>query len=100
MAIYPSPPTKGGISINTEDYRCLNEGRFLNDVIIDFYLKYVMLEGLSETNKKRTHIFSSHFYTRLAKSTVPEDRFAGVQRWTKDINIFEKDFIIIPVNEQ
>lgn len=41
--IYPPPPAKGGISINTEDYACLGEDQFLNDVIIDFYLKYGVL---------------------------------------------------------
>lgn len=37
--VYPPPPEKGGIPINTEDYACLDEDQFLNDVIIDFYLK-------------------------------------------------------------
>jgi len=43
ILVYPPPPAKGGISINTEDYSCLGEDVFLNDVIIDFYLKYVCL---------------------------------------------------------
>lgn len=37
--VFPPPPVRGGISINTEDYSCLAEDVFLNDVIIDFYLK-------------------------------------------------------------
>lgn len=39
ILVYPPPPCKGGIPINTEDYACLGEDQFLNDVIIDFYLK-------------------------------------------------------------
>ena len=39
LLIYPPPPQKGGISISTDDYCCLEEEQFLNDVIIDFYLK-------------------------------------------------------------
>lgn len=39
ILVYPPPPSKGGIPINTEDYACLGEDQFLNDVIIDFYLK-------------------------------------------------------------
>ena len=39
LLIYPPPPQKGGISITTDDYCCLEEEQFLNDVIIDFYLK-------------------------------------------------------------
>lgn len=109
MTIYPRPPEKGGISLNTEDYKCLGKDIFLNDVIIDFYLKYLWLEVLSSVDRNRTHIFSSHFFTRLAKPYAVEEidgtmneaerRHAGVQRWTKKVNIFEKDFVIVPINE-
>lgn len=79
-------------------------------MIIDFYLKYLSLE-LSESDQRRTHVFSSYFYQRLirphaqaAESVVPmtpaAKRYAGVQKWTKNVNIFEKDFIIIPINKQ
>lgn len=39
--MYPPPPAKGGMSVTNEDLHCLNDGEFLNDVIIDFYLKLV-----------------------------------------------------------
>lgn len=109
ITVYPPPPAKGGIAINTEDYLCLAEDQFLNDVIIDFYLKYLTLEVLSESDQQRTHVFSSYFYKRLtspqpAENNVPmtpaAKRHARVQKWTKNVNIFEKDFIIIPINEQ
>ncbi|XP_043675797.1 uncharacterized protein LOC122632713 isoform X1 [Vespula pensylvanica] len=110
ITVYPPPPAKGGIAINTEDYLCLGEDQFLNDVIIDFYLKYLTLEVLSESDQHRTHVFSSYFYKRLTsphaqagESTVPlsaaAKRHARVQKWTKNVNIFEKDFIVIPINE-
>ncbi|KYQ55911.1 Sentrin-specific protease 7 [Trachymyrmex zeteki] len=110
ITVYPPPPAKGGIAINTEDYLCLAEDQFLNDVIIDFYLKYLTLEVLSESDQHRTHVFSSYFYKRLtsphaqaAESIVPmtpaAKRHARVQKWTKNVNIFEKDFVIIPINE-
>ncbi|XP_029172337.1 LOW QUALITY PROTEIN: uncharacterized protein LOC114941496 [Nylanderia fulva] len=110
ITIYPPPPAKGGIAINTEDYLCLAEDQFLNDVIIDFYLKYLILEILSESDQRRTHMFSSYFYKRLIRphaqadeSVVPmtpaAKRHARVQKWTKNVNIFEKDFIIIPINK-
>nr|XP_031839540.1 uncharacterized protein LOC116430050 isoform X2 [Nomia melanderi] len=110
LTVYPPPPAKGGIAINTEDYLCLGEDQFLNDVIIDFYLKYLTLEVLSESDQQRTHVFSSYFYKRLtsphtqaAESNVPlsaaANRHARVQKWSKNVNIFEKDFVIIPINE-
>ncbi|XP_043281309.1 uncharacterized protein [Venturia canescens] len=110
MTVYPPPPSKGGIAINTEDYVCLGEDQFLNDAIIDFYLRYLTLEVLSEADHNRTHVFSSYFYKRLTSPhaqvgesspalTPAARRHARVQKWTKNVNIFEKDFVIIPINE-
>ena len=44
MMVYPPPPAKGGISVTNEDLHCLNDGEFLNDVILDFYLKWVLVQ--------------------------------------------------------
>lgn len=109
--MYPPPPAKGGIAINTEDFICLAEDQFLNDVIIDFYLKYLTLEVLSQVDHNRTHVFSSYFYKRLTSPhtqatenvenlSAAAKRHVRVQKWTKNVNIFEKDFIVIPINEQ
>ncbi|XP_047986051.1 LOW QUALITY PROTEIN: uncharacterized protein LOC125226181 [Leguminivora glycinivorella] len=110
------PPGKGGIPINTEDYMCLAQDQFLNDVIIDFYLKYLVHDVLTNTQREKTHIFSTFFYKRLTtkpskvnKSSNPHEwdnsltpaqkRHARVKTWTKNVNIFEKDFIVVPINE-
>lgn len=109
LTIYPPPPAPGGICISVEDYKCLAEGEFLNDVIIDFYLKYLVQTQLPSEHQKRTHVFSSHFFTRLTRelsldesgdSSRKKKRHEGVQRWTKNINIFDKDFIVVPINQQ
>lgn len=39
LFIYPPPPAVGGITVTNEDLYCLNDGEFLNDVIIEFYIK-------------------------------------------------------------
>ncbi|XP_075164441.1 uncharacterized protein LOC142237012 isoform X2 [Haematobia irritans] len=110
LLIYP--PGKGGISINTEDYMCLATDQYLNDIIIDFYLKWVHDNIIPEAQKERTHIFSTFFYKRLTtltrhvnhdkdvKQSAAQKRHARVQNWTKNVNLFEKDFVIIPINEQ
>ncbi|XP_037905145.1 protein split ends isoform X3 [Hermetia illucens] len=107
------PPGKGGIPINTEDYMCLAIDQYLNDVIIDFFLKYLHTDVLTEEQRQKTHIFSSFFYNRLTtmttrqrqtekdgKLTASQKRHARVKSWTKNVNLFDKDFIIIPINEQ
>ncbi|KAI3945999.1 hypothetical protein MKX01_024755 [Papaver californicum] len=51
---------------------------FLNDTIIDFYIKY------------------------LKNKIPPEDghreAFQRVRKWTRKVNLFEKDYIFIPIN--
>ncbi|CAH0728716.1 unnamed protein product, partial [Brenthis ino] len=110
------PPGKGGIPINTEDYMCLAQDQFLNDVIIDFYLKYLVHDILTHIQREKTHIFSTFFYKRLTTKpskvnrnsnphewdsslTPAQKRHARVKTWTKNVNIFEKDFIVVPINE-
>lgn len=65
---YPAAPCKGRITVTKEDLACLASGEFLNDVIIDFYLKSVCRRlfsrqcGLSHDSR-----FSQHVDLILAK---------------------------------
>lgn len=113
ILIYP-PTGKGGIPINTKDFICLGIDQYLNDVIIDFYLKYLHHEILTEAQRAKTHIFSTFFYNTLTNTkllgqpaklsgqilTAAQKRHERVKNWTKHVNIFEKEFIIIPINQQ
>uniref|UniRef100_A0A8C0DHD5 Sentrin-specific protease 6 n=1 Tax=Balaenoptera musculus TaxID=9771 RepID=A0A8C0DHD5_BALMU len=110
LMVYPPPPAKGGISVTNEDLHCLSEGEFLNDVIIDFYLKYLVLEKLKKEEADRIHVFSSFFYKRLNQRerrnlpettnlSIQQKRHGRVKTWTRHVDIFEKDFIFVPLNE-
>ena len=41
----------------------------------------------------------SHPIEDDAKLTKADKRYHRVKRWTKKINLFDKDYIIIPINE-
>lgn len=107
LIVYPLPPQPGGITVTSEDIPCLAEGEFLNDVIIDFYLKFVFFEKLKPEDRERTHILSSFFYKRLTQknndsdnhASLPERMHSQVKTWTKSVDIFNKDFVFVPINE-
>ncbi|XP_029566575.1 sentrin-specific protease 6-like [Salmo trutta] len=107
---FPPPPSKGGIAVTTEDLECLDNGQFLNDVIIDFYLKYLLLERVLQDVADRSHVFSSFFYKQLTRrDNASEDstsvsaqrrRHQRVKTWTRHVDIFKKDFLFVPVNQE
>lgn len=110
LIVYPPPPAKGGISVTNEDLHCLNDGEFLNDVIIDFYLKYLFMEKLKKEEAQRSHVFSSFFYKRLnqrERRNAPDTTHLPIQKrkhnrvktWTRHVDLFQKDFIFVPINE-
>ena len=88
------------ITIIVDDMNRLDEGQFLNDSIIDFYLRYILIEDRSLKAIEKTFVYSSFFYrkltTTLTSQPVPFDRVKG---WTSKIDVFALDFLIIPINE-
>ncbi|CAL8266445.1 unnamed protein product [Lota lota] len=108
---FPPPPLKGGITVTMEDLQCLDSGQYLNDVIIDFYLKY-LLDKAPAAVAERSHIFSSFFYKQLTRrdnasedsssATVSQSlrRHQRVKTWTRHVDIFQKDFLFVPVNQE
>ncbi|KAK2840013.1 hypothetical protein Q5P01_013753 [Channa striata] len=107
---FPPPPLKGGITVTLEDLQCLDSGQFLNDVIIDFYLKY-LLQNASASMAECSHIFSSFFYKQLTRrdnanegttsdSCQRQRRHQRVKTWTRHVDIFKKDFLFVPVNQE
>ncbi|KAL4656914.1 sentrin-specific protease 7-like isoform X1 [Arapaima gigas] len=110
LILFPPPPLKGGIAVTTEDLQCLNNGEFLNDVIIDFYLKYLMLEKAPKAVVEKSHVFSSFFYKQLTRKDVPGEKVSSisaknrrhhrVRTWTRNVDIFNKDYLFVPVNQE
>ncbi|XP_042437645.1 probable ubiquitin-like-specific protease 2B isoform X2 [Zingiber officinale] len=92
------------VCINKRDIDLLQPETFINDTIIDFYIKYLK-DKIQSDQKHRFHFFNSFFFRKLAdldkdRGSISEGRaaFLRVRKWTRKVNIFEKDYIFIPVN--
>ncbi|KAM3279825.1 hypothetical protein ACQJBY_046915 [Aegilops geniculata] len=101
--IYPKGDPDA-VSISSRDVDLLLPETFVNDTIIDFYIKYLSTR-MKTTEKSKYHFFNSFFFRKLAdldkdQGRAPEGRsaFLRVRKWTRKINIFAKDFLFIPVN--
>ncbi|KAK4434248.1 putative ubiquitin-like-specific protease 2B [Sesamum alatum] len=92
------------VSISKRDVDLLLPDTFVNDTIIDFYIKYLKTRQNAE-DRAKFHFFNSFFFRKLADldkdpSSVFDGKaaFQRVRKWTRKVNLLEKDFIFIPVN--
>jgi hypothetical protein len=84
------------IVIRVEDYEKLEDGQWLNDSLVDFWMQWISRDINFHCKSTDVHFFTSHFH-----STLASDGVEGVKSWTarKNINIFEKKLIFIPINK-
>ncbi|KAF9679043.1 hypothetical protein SADUNF_Sadunf07G0099000 [Salix dunnii] len=101
--IYPKGDPDA-VSISKRDVELLRPETFINDTIIDFYIQYLK-NKLQPGDKHRFHFFNSFFFRKLADlDKGPSNACGGrlafqrVHKWTRKINLFEKDYIFIPLN--
>ncbi|GFH58426.1 hypothetical protein CTEN210_14902 [Chaetoceros tenuissimus] len=82
------------ITIRGEDYDRLSPGEFLNDTLIDFWISWLIYNMGNVSNQ--VHVFTTQFYTKLEEEGVE-----SVKSWTakKNIDIFEKKYVFVPVNK-
>ncbi|CAG2182525.1 unnamed protein product, partial [Oppiella nova] len=53
------------------DISCLNKGEFINDNIVNFFLRYYVNEILAPEVRDRTHIFDTLFFIQLTEKRGP-----------------------------
>ncbi|XP_024633749.1 probable ubiquitin-like-specific protease 2B isoform X4 [Medicago truncatula] len=101
--IYPKGDADA-VSLSKRDFDLLRPDTFVNDTIIDFYIQYLKNQ-IQEEEKPRFHFFNSFFFRKLADldknpSSISDAKaaFQRVRKWTRKVNLFEKDYIFIPVN--
>eukprot|EP01082_Thalassiosira_pseudonana_P012513 g11502.t1 g11502 contig5:1019505-1021842(+) len=73
-------------------YNRLEPGQFLDDSLVDFWMRWISREQSHLGNKSDVHFFTTHFMSTLKKEP------SSVASWTKKIDIFKKKLIFVPVN--
>ncbi|XP_024384389.1 uncharacterized protein [Physcomitrium patens] len=103
---YPSRTDPDAVEILPSDLTRLEPLEFLNDTIIDFYIKYIQRdEFLGAEGRQRFHFFNSFFYKKLSEVVNSQKKkgeayFSKLRKWTKGTNIFEKDYLFVPIHDK
>nr|KAJ3423016.1 hypothetical protein HK105_004191 [Polyrhizophydium stewartii] len=83
-----------GVKILSKDIRTLKDTTWLNDEVINFYGEMCMKRAKQAQDKfPRIHVFNTFFYEQLRTRG-----YSSVRRWTKKVDLFEKDLVIVPVH--
>uniref|UniRef100_A0A3B3Z6P8 Ubiquitin-like protease family profile domain-containing protein n=1 Tax=Periophthalmus magnuspinnatus TaxID=409849 RepID=A0A3B3Z6P8_9GOBI len=89
------PRSKPGFRVNykrhvltMDDLGTLYGQNWLNDQIMNMYGDLVM-----DSVPEKVHFFNSFFYDKLRTKG-----YEGVKRWTKNVDIFGKELLLIPIH--
>lgn len=118
---YPPIGTKT-ILVEGSDIRRLFNGEFLNDTIIEFYIRFIS-ERLREEQPElhsRCFFFNSFFFKKLSQKANNgnggigrpsmgghveldnlhrETIYSRLKKWTANVDLFDMDYIFVPINE-
>ncbi|KAG6066275.1 hypothetical protein E4U32_006306 [Claviceps aff. humidiphila group G2b] len=91
---------KNRATVDVGDIPRLDEGQFLNDNLISFYIRYMQynLERNSPELLRRVYFFNTFFFEKL-RSTKGKINYDGVKAWTAKVDVLSYDYIVVPVNE-
>lgn len=91
-------------TVDARDIERLDEGEFLNDNLIAFYLRYLedVLEKRRPELAQRIYFHNTFFYETLTKGKVRSNNinYDAVKRWTSKVDLFSYDYIVVPVCEK
>ncbi|CAO3650227.1 unnamed protein product [Mucor hiemalis] len=82
------------VTVDYKDIYRLYPETWLNDEIVNFYFELLSERAATSQNLPNIHCFNTFFC-----STLRDQGFDKVKRWTKRIDIFAKDLIFIPINQ-
>ncbi|KAL6910812.1 hypothetical protein GGI43DRAFT_24573 [Trichoderma evansii] len=91
---------KNRATVDKIDIPRLDEREFLNDNLINFYIRHLQyrLEKERPELLPKVYFFSTFFFEKL-KSTKGKINYDGVKAWTARVDLLSYDYIFVPVNE-
>lgn len=100
--VYPKEG-KRRTTVEWSDIERLDEGEFLNDNLVAFYLRYLehQAEQRDPTVSRKVYMFNTFFYERLTDTKRGHRgiNYEAVKKWTRGVDLFTYDFVVVPVNE-
>ncbi|XP_040596747.1 sentrin-specific protease 2-like [Mesocricetus auratus] len=87
-----NPSSAFKLNITRGDMQTLQESQWLNDDIINFYVNLLSQRSKSP-DYAAIHTFNTFFHTKLKCRG-----YRSVKRWTRAVNIFEKDIVLVPIH--
>ncbi|SCU97749.1 LADA_0H08042g1_1 [Lachancea dasiensis] len=87
------------LSVSNQDFKCLYNHDWINDSILDFFIKYWAEASIKKQiiSRNQIHVLSSFFYTKLVSNT--DSYYENVRKWVRDTDLFTKDYVVMPINE-
>jgi Ulp1 family protease len=95
--VYP-PTGKNRATVDKQDIERLDEGEFLNDSLINFYLRWLEHHLLPQL-ANRVYFHNTYFYKTLTTGKQRSINYEAVERWTAKVDLLSYDYIVVPVNE-
>uniref|UniRef100_A0A8C1ZFT8 Si:dkey-21c19.3 n=1 Tax=Cyprinus carpio TaxID=7962 RepID=A0A8C1ZFT8_CYPCA len=80
------------LTITRKDLQTLSHLNWLNDEVINFYMN-LLVERSKQPNLPSAYTFNTFFFPKLRSSG-----YSAVRRWTKKVDIFSVDIILVPVH--
>ncbi|XP_067315274.1 sentrin-specific protease 2 isoform X3 [Pseudorasbora parva] len=81
------------LRITQRDLSTLQEGSWLNDEVINFYMNLVMSRSEQEVGGRKIYSFSTFLFPKLHGGG-----HASVRRWTKAVDLFLYEIILVPLH--
>lgn len=87
-------------TVEWKDLQRLDEGEFLNDNLMGFYLRYLEY-GLHPELAQKIYFFNTYFFASLTNTPRGKKgiNYEAVQKWTRMVDIFAFDYVVVPINE-